>query len=102
MKRFDGALADYDAYIRLEPGNGRAYYVRGLAKAGLGRPGEAVQDYDTSIRLEPGRGEVFLARAQAFESMKRYEDALRDAQRAPALGVRVDPEMLRRLGSQPR
>ena len=100
MKRFDGALADYDAYIRLEPGNGRAHYLRGLAKAGLGKPGEAVQDYDTAIRLEPEHGDVFLSRAQAFESMKRYEDALRDAERARALGVPVDPEMLRRLGSR--
>lgn len=97
MKQFDRALPDYDAYIRREPSNGRAYYWRGLAKVGLGNPRGAVQDYDTAIRLEPEHGDVFLARSKALESMKRFEDALRDAERARALGVRVDPDLLRRL-----
>ena len=51
--QYEGAIADYDQAIRLDPRNAGAYANRSLAKSELGRHDEALEDLDQAMRLDP-------------------------------------------------
>ena len=50
-----GAIADYDAAIRLKPDDFYAYSSRGIAKHDLKQYSAAIADYNMAIRLNPRR-----------------------------------------------
>ena len=49
----DGALADYDQAIRLNPAYVDAYNNRGVVRSDRGDADGAIADYDQAIRLNP-------------------------------------------------
>ena len=49
----DGAIADYDKAISLDPENVEAYYKRGVAEHTKGSFDAAIEDFTAAIRLNP-------------------------------------------------
>jgi len=51
---FDGALADDNKAIKLDPKCATAYYNRGLARSRKGDQNGAMADYNNAIKFDPG------------------------------------------------
>ncbi len=62
---FEGAIADADRAIELNPAVAEAYAVRGDAKRAKGDNEEAIADYDRAIELAPADAQAYARRVRA-------------------------------------
>lgn len=70
--RFEEALEDYSAAIKLNPRHCRAFYNRAFSNDRLRRYDAAVADYTRALEIQPGNGTAFHNRASLFERLGRY------------------------------
>jgi tetratricopeptide (TPR) repeat protein len=83
LEDFHGAIADYTRALKLDPGDGEAYYNRGLAKLRVGayRSG-AVEDFTKAIQCYRGAhmplDGAFHNRGRARLKLKDYRGAIAD------------------------
>jgi tetratricopeptide (TPR) repeat protein len=77
-KLFDGAIADFDQVIRLDPEDALGYYHRGLAWLAKKEYDPAIADFDRVIALSPGRRGAYLNRGLAWAAKKDYDKAITD------------------------
>ena len=84
----EGAVADYNEAIRLNPKNVGAWGNRGFAKNKLGRHEEALADFDEAARLEPENALTWNNRSLTKNLLGRYEEAIADCDEA----IRLKPE----------
>ncbi len=82
----DGAIADFDAAIRLDPKFGDAYYTRGNSWGFKFDPDRAIADYDAAIRLNPKDRASLGSRAFEWTLKGDYAKAIADQDAA----LRVD------------
>lgn len=75
--RWQEALGEFDAAIRLDPNYADAYLMRGYVYNALGEFGSAIQDYDEAIGLGQGYI-VFANRGVAYSRLGQYERAIQD------------------------
>jgi tetratricopeptide (TPR) repeat protein len=80
--KYDEAIAEYSAALRLDPGSARAFNNRGFAWYKLGIKGKAVEDFSEAIRLRPGYVQALNNRGNAYNAMKRFDAAIGDFTRA--------------------
>jgi tetratricopeptide (TPR) repeat protein len=89
MNRYNQAIEDYDAAIRLNPEYATAYYNRGIAYDRKGFHGLAIDDFDTAIRLNPDLSDAYNQRGLAYVKDGRYDVAIENFSQA----IRLDPEL---------
>ena len=85
----DRALADFNAAIRLEPGNPRPYNHRGNLLADRGRGAEALADFSEAIRLDPGYALAWYNLGTVHDGEGDYEKAIELYLKAMALDPRM-------------
>jgi tetratricopeptide (TPR) repeat protein len=80
----DGAIADYDAAIRLNPEYAYAYNNRGNAWYDKGDLDRAIADYDAAIRIDPkyaavyrNRGNAWRRKGDSVRAIADYDEAIR-------------------------
>ncbi|MFI4987563.1 MAG: tetratricopeptide repeat protein [Alphaproteobacteria bacterium] len=83
--RFDEALADFGAAIRLEPQEPAFYNSRGNVYLDGGQAEAALPDYDNAIRLDAGYGDAYANRARANFMLAQFAAAASDYQRSLSL-----------------
>ena len=88
LERYEDAILDYDAAIRLNPGYVEAYNHRGLAKASLGRHKAAISDYDKAIRLNPTFAPAYNNRGITKDELRQYTSAIIDFDKA----INIEPD----------
>ncbi|MBU0516671.1 MAG: tetratricopeptide repeat protein [Proteobacteria bacterium] len=88
LKRYDRAVADYSAAVRLAPRYANAFFNRALIQARLKRYQDALRDVNQVIRLRPGQARAYLLRGGIYGQKKKYRLALRDFSWA----IRLDPK----------
>ena len=71
-----GALAAYDAALRINPKVALFHYDRGNSLAMLRRMEEAIGAYDRCLALEPNSAPAHYNRATALIHLQRWQDAL--------------------------
>jgi tetratricopeptide (TPR) repeat protein len=79
---FDGAIADYDKAIELNPGFASAYGNRGDAKKAKGEFDSAISDYNKAIELMPGFAWAYFIRGNAKQSKGDFAGAITDFNKA--------------------
>jgi tetratricopeptide (TPR) repeat protein len=86
---FQGALADINRAIQLDPKNAQAYDVRGVFKASeLQDIQGALADYNRSIQLDPNYVGAYINRGNLKDDkLQDYQGALADYNRA----IQIDP-----------
>jgi lipoprotein NlpI len=82
---FDGAIADYDKAIALNPGYVQAYSDRGLAKEAKGDLNGAIADFNQVLALAPKFSKAYYFRGTAKEAKGDFTGALADYDHAIAL-----------------
>jgi tetratricopeptide (TPR) repeat protein len=82
----DGALADYNAAIGIDPDFEYAYVTRCETRLDVGNVEGALSDCDVALRLSPDDGQAFKDRADVYFEADSYPEALADYDKAVALG----------------
>ena len=85
MKKFDDALASYDAALASRPGDAGAWYNRGNALSELKRFVEAIASYDRALTLVRDNAEALNNRGLALAALRRFDAALESYGKALAL-----------------
>jgi tetratricopeptide (TPR) repeat protein len=81
LKKFSGAIADYDRSLSLGSRDLATYHDRGLAKLQLGRDYEAISDFSSAIKLLPPESRddfMYGSRADAYMKTRQWDLAIRD------------------------
>jgi protein O-GlcNAc transferase len=73
---FAGALAAYDAALRIDPQVAAIHYDRGNSLVMLRRMEEAIGAFDRCLALEPNSAPAHYNRATALIQLQRWQDAL--------------------------
>jgi tetratricopeptide (TPR) repeat protein len=73
-----GALADYDASLRLCPDNWDAFAGRGKIYAELGSYAQAIASLDTAVALSHGATEAYIERGNIYLLAGRLPNAFQD------------------------
>ena len=82
---YDGAIADFDRAIAINPNYAEAYYNRGLVKAEQGDYDGAIADYDRAIAINPNYAVAYCGRGVAKAEQGDYDGAIADFDRAIAI-----------------
>lgn len=78
-KDFDGAIADYEQAIQLNPDFPLSYFNRGVLFLNQKKYIDAaILDFNEAIRLDPEMVEAFFARATAFGEKLDWNQAIED------------------------
>ena len=78
----NGAIADYNRSIALDPNNSMAYYNLGVVISGLGNPYLAIADYEKAIDLNPSDFKAWNNLGIIYMNMGQLETALNDFNKA--------------------
>lgn len=78
----DGAIADYDAAIRVNPGYALAYFDRGNARHQRGDLAGAIEDHSKVIELRPDDPDAYNNRGWARQALGDWTGAAADYTRA--------------------
>jgi tetratricopeptide (TPR) repeat protein len=70
----------------LNPGDGQAFYNRGVVRKYQGDIVGALRDYNEAIRLRPNHASTFYNRALIFRERRNHEAAIADFQKYLSLG----------------
>ena len=84
----DGAIADYDRAIQLDPKDPAIYNNRGLAKQAKGNLDAAIVDFNRAIQLNPKDAVACSNRGNAKRDKGDMDGAIADYNRA----IRLDPK----------
>ena len=78
LKDYNGAIAEFNTAIQLNPDYAITYYNRGLAKDELKDYTGAISDFNKAIQLNPDDAENYYNRGCAKDELKDYNGAIAD------------------------
>src|SRR5262249_9720915 len=81
-RRLEGALADFQAAIKLNPKYAPAYGSRAEAHLERGQHQQALDDCAAALRLDPKFGHACLVRATVHMLRRNYDEAIAESTRA--------------------
>jgi len=84
----DGAIADYDRALAIQPRFALAFHNRGLARQAKGDPDGAIADYDEALHIDPSFVLALTSRGNARRAKGDQDGAIADYDRALALDPR--------------
>ena len=84
---YQGAIADYDKGIGINPQYANAYYNRGIAKYGLKDYQGAIADYDKVIEINPKLADAYRMRGVNKELIGDLKGACSDWRKAADFGL---------------
>jgi tetratricopeptide (TPR) repeat protein len=79
---FQGAIADLDKAITINPQYAEAYNSRGLTYKALKDYQKAIADYDKAIALNPKLALAYTNRGMIYHALKEYPKAIADLDQA--------------------
>ena len=85
---YDGAIADFDRAIEIDPQNVGAFVNRAVCKQDKGHHLGAIADWDCALELKPDDGGWYVNRGIVREAVGDYDGALADYDRA----AEVEPD----------
>ncbi|MGB0930656.1 MAG: tetratricopeptide repeat protein [Chitinophagales bacterium] len=98
--QFDQATQNYSIYLKNTRNATRREPVlnwRGIAQLSLNRYDGALKDFNESLELNPQNGHVYFNRSRTHRALGNRKAALEDAQKAQALGVKVERQYIEGL-----
>ena len=84
---FDGAIADYNKAIEIDPRHALAYNNRGLARGVKGDLDGAIADYNKTIEIDPHYSQAYFNRGKARDDKGDHDGAIADYTKV----IEIDP-----------
>ena len=84
---YQGAIADFNKGIEIDPHNADAYYYRGNAKRDFGDYQGAIADYTKAIEINPQNAYFYEARGLTRKEVYNLEGACDDWRKVVDLGL---------------
>jgi tetratricopeptide (TPR) repeat protein/predicted aspartyl protease len=98
---FQGAIADFDQAVRLDPADADNFYQRALARWQNGQPVLAMSDFDQALKIKPdaipaliGRGALRLSSDDEAGARADFEAVDAAAPHDAAIGLRIAQDYL--------
>ena len=88
QERYESAIFDFDAALRINPDFAEAYDGRGSAKVILRQYESAISDFDAALRINSDLAEAYYGRGAAKANLGQYEAAISDYNAA----LRMNPD----------
>ncbi len=85
---YQGAIADFNKAIAINPQLAAAYNNRGVAKGGSGDYQGAIADYNKAIAINPQYADAYNNRGIAKSNLKDYQGAIADFNKA----IEINPQ----------
>ncbi len=79
--QYSNAVALASEAITREPGNFRAWAIRGRAYSLLKKPALAIPDFSQSLKLEPSSASLYQARGEDYFRLGRFKESVADFDR---------------------
>jgi tetratricopeptide (TPR) repeat protein len=98
LNQIEGALADFNKAIAINPKDPDAWNNRGLIYNRLGKPGDAVSDFTRAIDLDSVYGKAYCNRGLVYLKLGRTTEAQEDLKTAARLGVKEAEDYLKSKG----
>jgi len=89
--RYNTAIRDFSAAIRIQPRLAAAYAKRGWAFYRKGDHATAIEDFKQAIQIDRTLVDAYLGQGQCHRKLKKYADAIRAFSNA----IRIQPENAR-------
>jgi tetratricopeptide (TPR) repeat protein len=86
-QNLQGALAEFDELIRLQPDAAIGYVSRGNVRDDLGNPQGALEDYDKALSLDRQDYSTYFNRGITYARLEKYPEAIADLQTAIRLNA---------------
>jgi tetratricopeptide (TPR) repeat protein len=96
-KKYDLAIADYQAAVQADPNMDIAYYEMGAAYQELNQHAKAIEAFNKAIALKNNNAGYFYARCVSESWTSKFAEATSDCQRASKMKP-GDADMLATLG----
>lgn len=96
LKKYDLALADLDASLKIKPENAHIYVNRGNIWRLKHEYDKALKDLDHAIRLEKTNANAFKIRGLIFYQTQQYQKSIDDLSEA----IRIQPNMISALNAR--
>ena len=93
---YQGAIADFDQAIELNPQLTEAYYYRGLAYSELQQYQKAIADFTAAIQNKPNWPDVYFNRAHAYYKLGEHQKAIADYDQTLKLNPQFKDAMTKR------
>jgi tetratricopeptide (TPR) repeat protein len=87
--KYEQAVCDFTASIRLDPGNAACFADRGLAYEQEGKYELAIWDFAEALRLDPHQPLAYLQPGNAFFALDDFDEAINDFSQA----LRLAPDL---------
>ena len=84
---YDGAIADCDRAIALDPDDPGGCNIRGMSKWRKGDHDDAIADFDRAIEFDPKHGMAYHIRGMIKGDQGNYDEAITDSDRAIELDI---------------
>ncbi len=97
LKKYNGALVDYNTLIRKKPEESSYYLLRGNTYLDGGNPQMAIQDYTHMLQLSPKNGECMYDMSIAYHTLKDNAHAVQYATMAQNNGYKLPDNYLATL-----
>jgi tetratricopeptide (TPR) repeat protein len=93
--KFDQALADFNAALKLKPNDAALYDYRGVAYRCKGMDDQALQDFNKAIQLDPRFARAYRDRAMVHFDRSDFDKSVEDLDKAQSLGYRLDQDFVK-------
>ena len=101
VENADKAIADYSKAIKINPKFVKAYNNRGVAYSMKKQYELAIADFTKAIELDPKNGKAYHNRAIVYLYLGENAKVRHDIQKAQSLGVKVNPDLLKKVEALP-
>ena len=93
--KFDQALSDFNAALKLKPSDPSLYDYRGMAYRCKGMDDLAVKDFNKAMELDPKFARAYRNRAMVYFDRGDFDKSLADLNKAKSLGYKLDEDFVK-------
>jgi tetratricopeptide (TPR) repeat protein len=87
LNRFEEAIEDFTASLRLRPEHANTYFRRAHALHLMSEFDKAIADYTNVVRLDPNDGDAYLYRGAAWHDLGQFARAVDDY----SVAIKIEP-----------